>query len=489
MAGIWGNEIITRWIYFRLFGVIELIAFASFGVQAAGLIGKNGIQPAGKYLEAVKKSFGRKGFFFYPTLFWIDSSDRSLVGACLLGAFLSLALILGVQTTPVLLLLWILYLSLVSVGQVFLSYQWDALLLEAGFLSIFLVPPSILPSQALRAPSPWIIFLFRWLLFRLIFMSGVAKLISGDLTWRNLTAMAYHYETQPLPDPLAWYMHKLPALFQKFSTLFSLVIELVPPWLFFIPGLLGWIGGFLSILLQLFILLTGNFAFFNDLMIVLAVFLYDDAVFQKLLPARLLDLAGAGLPAGAPYAWGNIFPILLAVFISITGLLTMLIRFTRDPNLIKTFQPFLQSISSLRLVNAYGLFASMTTLRPEIILEGSDDSQTWKPYKFKYKPGDLHRRPPVVAPHQPRLDWQMWFAALADYRASPWILNLVESLLLGSPEVLKLLAENPFPEKPPHYIRGILYDYHFTTFEEKKRSGDWWKREALGLYLPVVSLK
>ncbi|MGE5222651.1 MAG: lipase maturation factor family protein, partial [Omnitrophica WOR_2 bacterium] len=322
-----------------------------------------------------------------------------------------------------------------------------------------------------------------------IFMSGLAKLLSGDLTWRSLTALAYHYETQPLPNPFAWYMHKLPAGFQKFSTLFSLVIELAPPWLFLFPGLLGWIGGILSILLQFIILLTGNFAFFNYLTIVLSIFLYNDAVFQRLLPSSLLRMAGAGLPAGAPYAWGDIFPVLLAVFIFITGLLTMLVRFSRDVNLIKTFQPFLRLTGSLRLVNSYGLFASMTTVRPEIILEGSDDSQTWKPYRFKYKPGDLQRRPPLVAPHQPRLDWQMWFAALADYQASPWILNLAESLLSGSPEVLKLLSENPFPEKPPRFLRGMLYDYHFTTFEERKLSGNWWKREALGPYLPVVSLK
>lgn len=480
--------IITRWVFLRLLGIIYLIAFVSFGVQTAGLIGKNGILPAGEYLQAVKKAYGRKAFLQVPTLALLNSSDAFLRFLWIAGAALALLLILGLQTTPILLLLYLLYLSLLYIGQAFLSFQWDALLLETGFLSIFLVAPSLLPGQALAPPSPVVIFLFRWLLFRLMFMSGAAKLASHDPTWKSLTALMYHYETQPLPLPTAYFAHRLPLWFQKFSTLVSLLIEIPVPFLVFFPGVLRLIGGGLMVFLQLLILGTGNYAFFNYLSITLATFLLNDSILQRLLPPALLLLVPPA-PTGSWVAWSNWVIVPLAVILVAAGLSFMIYRFLRNPAILGLTRPLMVFADTLHIVNPYGLFASMTTRRPEIILEGSNDGENWQPYEFKYKPGPLDRPLPVVAPHQPRLDWQIWFAALSDYRKNPWFLHFIQRLLEGSPEVLRLLAKNPFPEKPPHYIRALLYDYRFTTPSEKRQTGNWWRRDALGYYMPTASME
>ena len=491
MDGIWvsaGDYVLSRWLFLRALGAIYLIAFASLGVQVTGLVGEKGILPAGKYLAAVKKAIGRRAYYEAPTLAWLGSSNRALKLLCILGAVLSAALLFGLQTTPVLALLWLLYLSLVTVGQVFLSFQWDVLLIETGFLSIFLVAPSLLLDQARAAPSPIVILLFRWLLFRLIFMSGVVKLTSGDPTWRNLTALSFHYETQPLPNPLAYWMHRLPPAFQKLSTAFSLFVEVVVPFFYFAPRLLRFAAGGLTVLLMLLILLTGNFAFFNLLGIALAIPLFNDEALQQALPQALVRLVAGSAPAPAPPGWWVAVTGVLAVVLFAAGLLHILLRGFRRTLPWRSALTFLQALSPLRIVNPYGLFAAMTTSRPEIILEGSEDGQEWRAYEFKYKAGDLRRAPPVVAPHQPRLDWQMWFAALGSYNSNPWFLLFAEGLLEGSPEVLSLLKDNPFPERPPVYLRALLYEYHFTTPEEKQRTGDWWKRSAVVYYLPPTSL-
>lgn len=475
---------LTSWFFLRLLGLVYLIAFSSFGIQATGLVGQNGILPAHTFLAAVRRSLGKEAYLYYPTLFWIDASDRSIKLLCFAGSALSVLLVFGLQITPVLVLLWVGYLSLVNIGQVFLSYQWDALLLEAGFLAIFLAPPSLLPNQAFAPPSPLMIFLFRWLLFRLIFMSGILKLASGDPTWRNLTAMSFHFETQPLPNPLAPRMHALPLSVQKLSTLFTLVAEIGAPFLYFGPQLFRGVGAILTFLLQGMILLTGNFAFFNWLTIVLALPLLDDTVLSELLPGSLLRLAPT--PAASAPHWGDLVLIPLTFIILATGALILWMRLSRQRRLPKPLRTWLQIVSAFRLVNGYGLFTVMTTERPEILVQGSQDGENWLAYEFKYKAGDPARRPPFVAPHQPRLDWQMWFAALGDYTDNPWFLHFVERLLENKTEVTRLLAHNPFADRPPKYIRAILYDYHYSTPAERA-AGQWWRREELGLYLPAVS--
>ena len=485
-----GDYSLVRWLFLRGLGVIYLIAFASFAVQSKPLIGRRGLLPAKDFLLTVQRLFGKKAYLYYPTLAWFDTSDAFILFLCLAGIFLSILLIFGLQTTPVLLVLWALYLSLVGIGQIFLSYQWDVLLLETGFLAIFLIPPSILPRQALAPPSPIVILLYKFLIFRLILMSGIVKLASGDPTWRNLTALAYHYQTQPLPTPLAWYFFKLPLWFQKLSTLFALVTELVMPFFYFGPRTLRWIAAGATILLQLLILLTGNYAFFNFLTILLTIFLFEDALFMRILPDWVLKFAKGqpGNMEASRVAWGNPVLILLAVFLVSLGGFYLVSPLIKNTAFYKKASTVLQVIAPFRIVNPYGLFAVVTTVRPEIVIQGSNDAVNWMPYEFKYKPGDPGRAPPVVEPHQPRLDWQMWFAALGSYHDNRWLLTLVTRLLQGEPDVEGLFARNPFPDKPPRYVRALLYDYRYTTFRERALTGDWWERELLGEYLPVISL-
>jgi hypothetical protein len=366
-------------------------------------------------------------------------------------------------------LLFIYYLSIVIGGQVFMGYQWDYLLLEAGFLAIFLKPAW---SRA---------WLFRWLLFRLMFESGAVKLLSHDPSWRSLTALAVHYQTQPLPTPIAWYAMQLPLWFQKISTAFVFVVELGLPFLMFGPRRLKLIAALGTILLEILILLTGNYTFFNVLTIALCVFLLDDAFFLALFRAKQ-----PGAPKKPVRTNARASAVLCAVILiaSLTGLAGMF--GLRAPTSITDA---LGPLNTFGIVNQYGLFAVMTTSRPEILIEGSNDGADWQPYVFPDKPGPLNRAPGWVAPFQPRLDWQMWFAALGNYRENPWLVRLMERLLEGSPPVLELIEHNPFGGKPPRYVRATVYDYRFTTYDERRRTGNWWKRELKGTYFPPIGLR
>lgn len=457
----------TEWLFLRLLSGIYLIAFASLALQIRGLIGARGILPAGSFLEAVGSSLGARAFWTVPTIFWMAHRDGFLQGVCIAGVLMAVALLTGVLKPGwerlLLICLYALYLSVSAVGQDFLGFQWDSLLLETGFLAIFL------------GNSKIVVFLFRWLLFRLMFLSGVVKLTSHDPVWRNLTALAYHYMTQPLPTPIAWYAYQLPLAAQRFSTAATLFIELVMPFLFFAPRLWRFCGAAAVLLLQLMIFLTGNYTFFNLLTMSLCVFLFDDRALQRVkLRAR-----AARMSAIAIWAVAVVILVLTA-----SELEEIFFETSPEPEnaLVRLAEPF-------EIANTYGLFASMTITRPEIIVQGSNDGVTWSDYQFPYKPGDLGRAPRWVAPYQPRLDWQMWFAALSDYRGSPWFTNFMVRLLQGSPEVLGLLGTNPFPNAPPKYVRAELYDYTFTNFAERRATGDWWARKPEGLYFPRISLE
>ena len=447
----------VEWIFLRALALIYFSAFASFGLQAAGLIGERGILPAGRYLDAVRTMFGVSGLWMMPTVFWIAHSDAVLKAGCAAGAVISIVLLFGYFERTALVLLYILYLSLCTVGQDFMSFQWDMLLLEAGFLAIFL------------GSSKIVILLFRWLLFRLMFLSGAVKLMSHDLAWRHLTAMSYHYMTQPLPTPLAWYMYQLPMGFQKASTFAVFVIELGVPFLIFAPRLWRYFGAACLTGLQLLIFLTGNYTFFNLLAIALSLFLLDDSV---------LRWGGQSRPRRT-FSSGTI--VLAALILLLSALELSEMFFGADSSLVRLAAPF-------GIVNTYGLFAVMTTTRQEIVVEGSNDGENWLPYQFPFQPGDLNRAPRWVAPYQPRLDWQMWFAALSRGQVPPWFENLMVRLLQGSPPVLGLMKTNPFPAAPPKYVRALLFDYSFTTFPERHATGDWWRRKPLGLYFPQISL-
>ena len=467
---LWGKhpepgtyEIAIRW-FFRSLGLIYLIAFLSLAVQITGLIGVRGILPAERFLAAVRENYGGSAWLRVPSLFLFGASDTTLRIACIAGAVVSIVIIMGFARRAALVTAVVLYLSLVHAGQTFLSFQWDFLLLESGFLAVFLRPAFVR------------VWLFRWLLFRLMLLSGAAKLLSHDPNWRNLTALRYHYESQPLPTVFAWYFHQFPLGIQKFSCGFMFFAEVVVPFLFFAPRRVRFFAAAMTITLQALIFITGNYTFFNLLTVALCLLLFDDAAFHH-APARRIW----------PPATQRAVSVALSGFILLTSGFELLGTFFGT--MPAPAATVLSAIAPFGVVNTYGLFAVMTTSRPEIVVEGSNDGQTWREYGFRYKPGDLKRAPVWVQPYQPRLDWQMWFAALDNYRAEPWFVNLAVRLLQGSPEVLALLGRNPFPSSPPRYIRARLYDYQLTTAGERRATGDWWKREIKGEYLPAVSLR
>lgn len=496
---------LTRRIFFVWLGLTYLMAFASLGSQMAGLYGVHGILPVSSYLESAQKILGSESFRLLPTLFWLNSSDLFLKCLCWSGAVLSLGLVFGVLSFPITIILWFFYLSLVTVGQDFLSFQWDVLLLETGFLSIFLAPLSWrLKANRSSPPSFVFILLMRWLLFRLMFSSGIVKLLSGDPTWRNWTALTYHYETQPLPTWIGWYVHHLPFQFHQFSTGILFSVELLVPFLFFLPRRPRIFAAAAVTILQVLIALTGNYCFFNFLTVGLCLWLIDDQTWPFRHPERSARWSSGGRPLGylAPSGrlgegsrdgepivatWRqlgisrkNVFSSLGKRIQGFVALILIVLSLGLSPLLHKMLRPF-------HLVNGYGLFAVMTTERPEIIVEGSDDGIHWLVYEFRYKPDDLRKKPAFAAPHQPRLDWQMWFAALSDYRLNPWFFKFCERLLEGSPDVLALLKKNPFGNHPPKYLRATIFNYHFSSLEAKRLEKVWWVREKKGLYCPVLS--
>jgi predicted DCC family thiol-disulfide oxidoreductase YuxK len=479
---------LLRWIFLRGLGVIYLIAFVSLWTQISGLVGRNGILPAAEFLAAVKGRFGYEAIPLLPTLCWLDAGDTMLHLLCFGGVLLSLLLIVGIAPAAVLFLLWLFYLSLTVAGQDFLNFQWDALLLETGFLAIFLAPLRLLPNlQREGEPSRVVVWLYRWLTFRLMFMSGLVKLTSGDPTWRDLTALTYHYETQPLPTVFGWFAHQFPVWVHKFSCIVMFGIEIVIPFLIFGPRRLRIAAASGLLFLQLLIFLTGNYCFFNLLAVLLCLWLLDDAFLPKAIAAfsRKLSFGQAG-PAGRRWPRWVLIPLTAFVlFLSVPELIgSFRVRIEYPDWINKTYGALLP----FRSVNGYGLFRVMTTSRPEIIIEGSNDGVDWAAYEFKYKAGDLKRAPVWVQPHQPRLDWQMWFAALGDVRRNGWFVELCRKLLQGSPDVMGLLQTNPFPEKPPRYLRAVLYDYRFTDIATLRRDGTWWTRERKGLYCPMLML-
>ena len=493
----WGQQpirptfFLTRWLFLRLLGVIYLIAFLSLWTQIDGLIGSDGITPAERYLNAIREQIGLERYFAFPTLCWLNDSNVFLHLLCGGGALLSLLLIIGIAPAFALVGLWLFYLSLVSVGQSFLSFQWDALLLETGFLAIFFAPLKILPGISReRAPSSVALWLLRWLLFRLMFASGVVKLMSGDPTWSNLTALNFHYETQPLPTFLGWYAHHLPEWFQKASVLGMFGIEIVVPFLIFAPRRLRFLGAVALVALQLIIAATGNYCFFNLLTVALCVLLFDDAMLRRCLPNRIAKKLTLPSAIILTQRWKRLLIGVLAAFVLLMSGIRMTGMFLWREGFPPIARDVLKCVAPFRLVNSYGLFTVMTTSRPEIGVEGSNDGKTWKEYKFKWKPDELNQAPRWVAPHQPRLDWQMWFAALrGNCQNAPWFVNFMIRLLQGSPDVLELLEENPFPETPPTYVRAILYDYRFSDPRTKREKGTWWKRERRGLYCRPIALR
>jgi len=517
---LWGNDVrrptyfwARRW-FLRALGTIYLIAFVSLWVQVNGLVGSDGMSPANQFLPAVRAQIGPDAYALLPTLCWFGQSDAFLYFLCGSGVLFSLLLIFGIAPAISLVALFALYLSLTIAGQIFFNFQWDVLLLEAGFLSIFFAPWRLwprrfsveavvpaannfhpagdMPATALATPSrqqePPVsragLFLLKLLLFKLMLMSGVVKLTSGDPSWWNLTALDYHYWSQPLPTVFGWLADKSPEWFKHFSVAFCIVIEIVAPFFIWAPRRLRLGAAGLMIFLQVGIGLTGNYCFFNLLTIALCLLLIDDS-------ATGMSLRGVRGQRGALFvpdrlgAWGAVAVFILTFPINAWLIFSAFKPLARPPRALANVY---ERLEAFRIVNGYGLFRVMTKDRCEIVLEGSTDGIDWLPYEFKWKPGDVKRAPGWCAPHQPRLDWQMWFAALETPQENRWLIALVFRLLQDSRDVSGLLRRNPFPDKPPRYIRAMFYRYRFTTVDERHQIGAWWKREELREYLPALSL-
>jgi hypothetical protein len=463
----------VSWVFLRGLGLVYLAAFVSLAVQIRGLVGSAGVLPLEAYLGALLDHFGGRAYFVAPTLFWLNPSDTALVAGAWAGVVLALLVVAGVIVRPALIGLFVLYLTFTHAGQDFMAFQWDALLLEAGFLAIFLTGGSRI-----------VVWLYRWLVFRYLFMAGAAKLTSGDATWRNLTALDYHFWTQPLPTPIAWYAAQLPQGLLSALTAGTLAVEVGLAFVVFLPRRLRAGAAWCVITFEFLILLTGNYNFFNLLTILLCVFLFDDAALRNIVPPRVVAYATARAPRPDRFATALAAAIgLVVVPAGVNRIVRLCWPEQRPPAMALT-----EAISPLLIVNYYGLFANMTTERPEIVIEGSDDGRQWREYEFRYKPGALTRSPPWTIPHQPRLDWQMWFAALSNAREEPWFAILIYRLLSNSPPVLDLLATNPFPDRPPKYVRALVYDYRFADRATRAATGQWWVRKLEGLYFPAVTL-
>ncbi len=452
--------------------------------QLKPLFGVDGLLPAAAYFELLRRQVGGglQGFFAAPTVFWMGASEGLMLGLCLAGLIGSLVVVAGFANAPIMLFLWASYMSLIEVGQVWYGYGWEILLLEAGFLAVFLCPwwdPRPFPP---RTPPPsGVMVLFRWLLFRVMFGAGLIKL-RGDPCWRDLTCLVFHYETQPLPNPLSWYLHQAPVWFHKGGVLFNHFVELIAPFMLFGPRRWRHWGGLFQVVFQVGLILSGNLSWLNYLTIAVALAAFDDSVWRKLLPKRITAMAhGAEALNTAPTVARKRVILMLAIVVA-------LLSFNPVANMVGPRQAMNRSFDPFHLVNTYGAFGSVGEKRYEVILQGTNDdprrlSARWRDYEFKCKPGDVSRRPCVTAPYQHRLDWQIWFAAMSDYRSHPWLLHLMAKLLLGDAPTLALMGPNPFAEKPPKFIRAELYLYRFT----KPGEGAWWSREHVAPYLPPFS--
>ena len=461
---------LTRWWFIRGLGLMYLSAFWSMATQITGLVGANGILPVQEQLARISQAYSYEKYGYLPTLFWLDASDTALISVCLIGIVSACFVTLNVLVRPALIVCYVCYLSITHAGQDFTSFQWDTLLLESSFLALFLY-----------GNSPITVFLYRLLIARFMFMSGVVKIASGDPSWINLTALNYHYLTQPLPSPLGYYAYFLPEWWQKLCVSGVLFIELVVPFLVFFPRPFRLFSAWCFILLQVSIMLTGNYTFFNLTTLLLCLFLFDDSDLAKISPRRLVErLRQSGSPAtvnasiGA-LVWAGFVIIVLSTYI-------WMAQTHRTPS--KPLAYLIETASAFVVANNYGPFAVMTTDRDEIIIEGSDDGEHWLEYGFTYKPDALDKPLGWNIPHQPRLDWQLWFAALTEPNIGGWFDNFMLRLKAGSPEVLGLLAVNPFPKHPPAYLRAILYRYTFVPPEQRAETGQLWHREKLRPYWP-----
>jgi hypothetical protein len=470
------DQRLVSWLFLRLLALIYLAAFASLSVQITGLVGETGILPLSDHFSLAAERYGKGAWLLFPSIFWISgASDLALQSVALLGILLSLLLLFGRCQRLALIMLFLLYLSLYHAGQIFTNFQWDTLLLEAGFLAIFLVGGGNL----------LLIFLFDWLLFRLRFMSGVFKLASGDPSWSGLTALNHYFETQPLPHIGAWYAHQLPDLLLKAGVILTLFSELLIPFLIFFPRRFRYFAAAITILIQLLIIATSNHNFINLLTIVLCLFLLHDPLLKRLVPSALQQRIDRS-DIKSPGRIGTAMILIASLLIVPASLISFSAYIAPTLSVPAVMLDFSRSVQRFGIGHIFHVFPTMQTQRHELVIQGSNDGRMWQTYDFKYKPGDPTRAPGMIIPHQPRLDWMIWFVPTQQSIQMNWFGSFLRRLQQGSESVTGLLEQNPFPSTPPRYLRVDSFKYRFTSAKERAQTGRWWEMEYLG-YFPRVA--
>jgi len=501
------DRLLPRWLFLRALGLIFFSAFFSLVFQIRGLMGPRGILPAGEYLQAVAHAFGHSRFWFAPTLLWLSTGSNMLTALCWIGMVASLLLVFNLWPRGALLICFVCFLSFVSAARDFSGYQSDGMLLEAGLIALFFAPSGFRPGWGqFSRPSRISLFLLQWEWFRIYFESGVAKIASGDPEWRHFTAMDEYYQNGPLPTWIGWYAQHLPHWFHAATAAATLGIELGLVWLMFLPR--RWrIACFLIVTpFELGIILTANYTFLNYLVLTLGFLLLDDKFLARFLPQRWRNTISsqAGDSPEIPternpeqFSWRVAFrPHWKAFRLSLTAVLLGCIFYSTAAQLLWMFWPSLslptspvETLEPFRVANRFGLFAVMTRGRYEIEFQGSNDGQNWIAYPFRFKPQDVAKAPGIYAPYQPRFDWNLWFASLGPWNDSSIVPRTEQRLLTNDPDVLALFAGNPFSSSPPRQVRAVLWQYWFSSWNERRTDHVWWRRELLGLYAPVVELR
>lgn len=502
-----GSYWLTRIAFLRFISFIYLIAFLVSFNQNKELIGNRGLTPARNFLLNVGDQFPDlySRMIHVPTLLWFgspwDDIDLVLDGIALTGAGLAMmVLVTGMANMLVMATMWVLYHSLVNVGQAWFSFGWESQLLETGFLAIWCVPVFSLKKMPRKLPPPWVcVWGFRWLIFRIMLGAGLIK-VRGDQCWRDLTCMNYFYQTQPVPNPMAYYAHQAPEGWHKFETFGNHVIELVFPFFTFIPSRSAWIfNGCWQIIFQLVLITTGNLSFLNWLTIAPSIWYLDDkflaVLFSEDLRKQVIDIQEEDKILKEKKKFRTSMPrqVVSAVVACLLAYLSMPIIY----NLASPNQAMNRSFDPLRLVNTYGAFGSVTKTRTEVVIEGtssptpSSPSTVWEEYEFKCKPGNTSATPCLISPYHYRLDWLMWFAAFQQYQQNPWLLHLMGKMLENDSVVDSLIKKNPFKgRKPPKFVRARHFKYTFTSMGSKKAAqGKWWNRRLIGEYIPQVNLE
>jgi len=486
-------RLIARWLFLRALAAIYFSAFFSLVFQIKGLIGPQGILPAGPYLQAVAQTLGHwERLWYAPTILWFSSGTGMLTALCWAGMIASVLLFFNLYPRGMLAICFVCFLSFIAAAQDFSSYQSDGMLLEAGFISLFLAPSGLRPGLGRSHPASRAShFLLQWEWFRIYFESGMAKILSGDPEWRNFTAMDQYYQNGPLPTWIGWYVQHLPHWFHASTVAATLVMELGIVWMFLLPRRWRIVCFFIVTPWEIGVILTANYTFLNYLVLALGVLLLDDRFLRKLVPPKWRSVESVPIeppPTGETF-WQKFAYARNTAGLAVRAFMLSWVFYATLAEMLATYRlpnfPVV-ALEPFRIANRYGLFAVMTRGRYEIEFQGSDDGENWKPYRFRYKPQELKEAPRIYAPYQPRFDWNLWFASLGSWREYTIVPNTVVRLLSNDKDVLQLFADNPFPQAPPREIRTVLWQYWFTSTEERRMSRQWWKRQLIGRYAPTL---